>query len=119
MKQLVIKKTIQHLLNETKSIFKFYFIGEALEDRCIQNGKSILLFSMPHSGKTTLLQGIMNFIFGVSSADSFRLCFAPALTVKVRYFLTKRQKYNSFVKMQFIHWNARIYIITGITIDFM
>lgn len=98
-------------------LIKFYFIGEVFEDRCIQNGKSILLFSTPHSGKTTLLQGIMNFIFGVSSADSFRLCFAPALTVKVRYFLTKRQKYNSFVKLQFIQWNARIYII--ITIDFM
>lgn len=61
-----------------------YFIGEALEDGCIQNGKSILLFSMPLSGKTTLLQGLMNFIFGVSSADDFRLCFAPDLTVKVR-----------------------------------
>lgn len=57
-------------------------IGDVLEDGCIQNGKSILLFSMPHSGKTTLLQGIMNFIFGVSSADGFRLCFAPELTVK-------------------------------------
>lgn len=57
-------------------------IGEELDDGCIQIGKSILLFSTPHSGKTTLLQGIMNFIFGVSSADGFRLCFAPELTVK-------------------------------------
>lgn len=61
-----------------------YVIGEELDDGCIQIGKSILLFSTPHSGKTTLLQGIMNFIFGVSSADGFRLCFAPELTVKVR-----------------------------------
>lgn len=59
-------------------------IGEELDDGCLQNGKSILLFSMPHSGKTTLLQGMMNFIFGVSSADDFRLCFSPELMVKVR-----------------------------------
>lgn len=57
-------------------------IGDVLEDGCIQNGKSILVFSAPHSGKTTLLQGIMNFIFGVSSSDDYRLSFAPELTSK-------------------------------------
>lgn len=60
-----------------------FFIGEALEDCCIQNGKSILLFSTPHSGKTTLLEGILNFILGVSSSDDYRLSFAPELTSKV------------------------------------
>lgn len=60
-----------------------FFTGEALEDCCIQNGKSILLFSTPHSGKTTLLEGILNFILGVSSSDGYRLSFAPELTSKV------------------------------------
>lgn len=76
-----------------------YFIGETIEDWWIQNAKSILLFSVPHSGKTTLLQGMMNFIFGVSSADGFRLCFAPELTVKVGIFLVIDSFYNMIYKM--------------------
>lgn len=55
------------------------FIGKSLEDGLNQNGKSILMMSTPHSGRTTLLQGMMNFIFGVSSNDDFRLCFAPEI----------------------------------------
>lgn len=54
-----------------------YFTGEVSIHGPAQNGKGLLIFSTPHSGKTTLLQGIMNYIFGVSSSDNFRLCFAP------------------------------------------
>lgn len=57
-------------------------IGESSEDGPDRNGKCILIFSTPHSGKTTLLQGIMNFVFEVSSSDNFRLCFEPELTRK-------------------------------------
>lgn len=54
-----------------------YFTGEVPIHGPAQSGKGLLIFSTPHSGKTTLLQGIMNYIFGVSSSDNFRLCFAP------------------------------------------
>lgn len=64
--------------------FKIFFTGEASEDGPDRNGKGILMFSTPHSGKTTLLQGIMNFVFGVSSTDNFRLCFEQDLKRKVK-----------------------------------
>ncbi|XP_061169377.1 uncharacterized protein LOC133178672 [Saccostrea echinata] len=38
--------------------------------------KCILLMSTPHSGKTTLVEGFMNYIFGVNFDDPFRLCLA-------------------------------------------
>lgn len=57
-------------------------IGEVSEDGPDRNGKCLLIFSTPHSGKITLLQGIMNYVFGVSSDDNFRLCFEPELTRK-------------------------------------
>nr|XP_022292805.1 uncharacterized protein LOC111103675 [Crassostrea virginica] len=51
-------------------------IGESPEEDQTQSFKSVLMVSTPHSGKTTLLQGIMNFIIGVSYNDTFRLGFA-------------------------------------------
>lgn len=41
------------------------------------------MVSTPHSGKTTLLQGIMNYILGVTYHDNIRLGFAPEITEKV------------------------------------
>lgn len=66
--------------------------GEAPNGGPNQNGKGILIFSTPHSGKTTLLQGIMNFIFGVSSTDNFRLCFAPEVSNTVCQLIFKPDK---------------------------
>lgn len=76
-----------HLKIDFCFVLEFYqhnfFTGESSEDGPDRNGKCILIFSTPHSGKTTLLQGIMNFVFEVSSSDNFRLCFEPELTRKV------------------------------------
>ncbi|XP_062596737.1 uncharacterized protein LOC134258212 [Saccostrea cucullata] len=47
-------------------------IGEANESLAADR-KSILLMSTPHCGKTTHIEGIMNFIFGVNFEDDFRL----------------------------------------------
>ncbi|XP_078331369.1 uncharacterized protein LOC144625147 [Crassostrea virginica] len=52
-------------------------IGKAIED--CGNGKSVIIFSTPHSGKTTLLEGIMNYILGVLYTDKIRFQFTPEI----------------------------------------
>ncbi|XP_062618029.1 uncharacterized protein LOC134279626 [Saccostrea cucullata] len=47
--------------------------------------KSILLISAPHSGKTTLIEGIMNYIFGVTFKDDFRLCLSQSIKDEVHH----------------------------------
>lgn len=65
-------------------IYVFNFItGEIPNNWARQDNKTILLVSNPHSGHKTHLQGVMNFIFGVSSKDDFRLGLSSDITKKV------------------------------------
>lgn len=52
----------------------FVFLGDTNEGQRLIAGKSILLISTPHSGKTTLIEGIMNYVLGVRFDDDFRFC---------------------------------------------
>lgn len=61
----------------------FVFLGDTDENKRQIDGKSILLISTPHSGKTTLIQGIMNYILGVRFNDDFRFCLPPDIADQV------------------------------------
>ena len=69
-------------LNEQKHVL--FVVGKSLDENQSQSFKRVLMVSTPHSGKTTLMQGIMNFIVGVSYNDDFRLSFGQDLFSKVQ-----------------------------------
>lgn len=63
-------------------------------------GKSALIISTQNSGKTTLLQELLNFILGLSEEDGFRFGFGPEImnTVWVIFnisFFKKKNKCQS------------------------
>ena len=69
------------LIKRTK--YALIIVGESPEEDHTQSFKSVLMVSTPHSGKTTFLQGILNFIAGVSYCDEFRLGFPPEILDEV------------------------------------
>nr|XP_022292804.1 uncharacterized protein LOC111103674 [Crassostrea virginica] len=75
-------------------------IGKSLDENQSQSFKRVLMVSTPHSGKTTLMQGIMNFIVGVSYNDDFRLSFGQDL-------FSKAQEYQDWTTVyQFVEYEG-------------